>query len=271
MKDESKFKQLFKELSKKKQSLLIAGLDPTSAMVEGYGGSKMDFASDYIQSVSDHCMGIKINLAFWQDDSDNKNLKNIISECKKLNLLCILDSKIADIGSTNKVWLESQKNLGADASTLSPYAGNIEEIITQANELGLGSIVMGLMSNPEFKNEMCFKNTNGDFLWKHRVSMALKSGADAFVLGGTYNPSDPNFQEFLKITTVDDSDKNPVYLVPGIGTQGGKISAFASSGVDLTRCMINVGRGLMQPEDGVNKNTWKNKSKQLQDEINSFL
>ena len=67
------------------------------------GGSK-DFALDYIQSVFD-------DLAFWQDDSDNKNLKNIISECKKLNLLCILDSKIADIGSTNKVWLESQKKL----------------------------------------------------------------------------------------------------------------------------------------------------------------
>ena len=58
-----------------------------------------------------------------------------------------------------------------------------------------------------------------------------------------YNIEDADFMEFVDMT----NDSDVLYLIPGIGHQGGEVSAFLASGIDKERCMINSSRGLMFP------------------------
>jgi orotidine-5'-phosphate decarboxylase len=101
---------------------------------------------------------------------------------------------------------------------------------------------MGLMSNPEYKREMDFAQ-NGISLWQHRVQESIKAGADAIVVGGTYTHADDAFVQFVSLT----KDSDVLYLVPGIGEQGGSVQDFFATGIPKERCMINSSRGVMFP------------------------
>lgn len=233
-----------------KKTNIIAGLDPaTFEMGRGKTGlpegiDKRKWCLDFVEAVAPFVVGIKPNQAYFQGIGDRQLLKDIVSKIKKLNLIIISDNKVADIGSTNGAWFFYTKKLGFDAVTIASYAGNIEGGIDTAHEYGLGVISMGLMSNPEYASEMNFKNDQQEKLWHSRASRALKAGVDGLVVGGTYSSDNEDFQEFIKLT----NNTKSLYLVPGIGFQGGSIQNFCSLGLDLKRCMINSGRGIMFPK-----------------------
>jgi len=62
-----------------------------------------------------------------------------------------LDHKLGDIGSTNESALFWISDMGFDAFTFSPFAGNIETTVDTAHKRDLGVIVLTLMSNPRQK------------------------------------------------------------------------------------------------------------------------
>ena len=264
------FKQKFYELSKAKNSLLVAGVDTATREMKNSLSypqveKKLQFSLDFIEAVADFCIGIKINLAYWQDKKDGGALVELAKLCRKKELLFLLDAKYSDIGSTNDAWMHYAQILGADAITIAAYAGNLQQSIELAQQKKLAVFTMGLMSNPEFQTEMNFANTAGIKLYEYRTKIAMDAKVDGFVLGATYKPTDTDLQNFLRLTNITKEDYTPLYLVPGLGTQSGKIEDFAASKVNFKRCLFSLSRALLFPQE---KETRHKNSKPTKAEIN---
>lgn len=243
----SSFTEQWHKTRERTGSILIAGLDPAlsgmrdkNALPEG--SNVRDWCLQYVEAVAPHVAGIKCNPAYYQYPDGLALMEEIVALGKAHGLLTIIDYKVSDIGSTNDSWLYFGRKMGFDAVTGAPYAGNIEELIEQAHERELGVFTMALMSNPEYESEMLYRDGEVP-LYETRITRSIESGADGIVIGGTFLSSNPHFQKALELT----KNTSTLYLVPGLGAQGGTVSAFSSSGIDMKRCLLNVGRGLMFP------------------------
>ncbi|MBA7472627.1 Orotidine 5'-phosphate decarboxylase [subsurface metagenome] len=106
---------------------------------------------DIIEQVSDYCCSIKPNTQYYLGHTDI--LEKIAKKSHDHGMLAILDHKLSDIGSTNSSALYWIKEMGFDAFTFSPFAGNTQKTVEKAHENNLGVIVLTLMSNPEPKIE----------------------------------------------------------------------------------------------------------------------
>lgn len=236
------------DIRTQKNSTVVAGLDPAVfSMGRGEkglpeGADKLAWCLAYIDAVAPYVAALKPNAGYFGDVGDREILKQCITRAHEHGLLVIIDAKIAEIGSTADAWIYDYAQLGADMVTFAPYAGNIPEVVTHAHERGVGAITMGLMSNPEYKREMFFE-AQGVPLWKHRVQESLAAGVDGIVVGGTYTKDATAFIGVVDMT----KNTEVLYLVPGIGDQGGSVEAFFASGIPKERCMISSSRGLMFP------------------------
>ncbi len=267
------FYERWHSLSSLKSSNIVAGLDPVSvAMGRKVCLSKntniLKWSINYINAVAPYVTAIKFNAGYFNSTDGMMILERATKAAQGLGLLTIIDSKIADIDSTAEAWICNWKHLGFDALTVAPYAGNIEGVIKLAKKYEIAAISMGLMSNPEYKTEMYFQDTNGVSLWKNRVMRAVAAGVDGLVVGGTYTAKDSVLREFVDLT----KNTKLLYLVPGIGAQGGKIGTFLQSGIDASRCMISVGRSLMFPDkNNASPNDQALAAKTFRDSFNNAL
>lgn len=238
------------EIRAAKASSIVAGLDPAvSGMGRGdkglpEGADKLAWSLAYIEAVAPYVAALKPNAGYFGDVGERDMLKKCITRAHELELLVIVDAKIAEIGATTDAWAYDYAQLGADAVTLAPYAANIAEAVGFVHDRGMGAITMGLMSNPEYRREMDFAHPEtGEKLWEFRTRTAIEAGADGVVVGGTYAPDDPALQTFISLT----KDSDALYLVPGIGFQGGDAARFFKSGIPPQRAMISSSRELMFP------------------------
>ncbi|MFZ2593762.1 MAG: orotidine 5'-phosphate decarboxylase / HUMPS family protein [Minisyncoccia bacterium] len=231
-----------------KNSVLFAGVDPAHAQMRDKNVlpddvSTRDWCLGYIQAVAPHVAGIKCNPAYFQSQQGLQLLGELVAYARSLGLITMADIKASDIGSTNDAWFFSYAQLGFDSVTIAPYAGNIESSVADAHERNLAAFTMGLMSNPEYQTEMHF--TDGAHkLFDARIRRSIEAGADGIVVGATYEKEDPSFQTLLALT----KDTETLYLVPGIGAQGGTIESFFNTGIEPRRCLLNIGRALMFPD-----------------------
>jgi orotidine-5'-phosphate decarboxylase len=241
------FTEVWHTAREKTGSILIAGLDPAlpgmrdkNALPEG--ANVRDWCLQYVEAVSPFVAGVKCNPAYFQYPDGLALMEEVVALSKAHGLLTIIDYKVSDIGSTNDSWLFFGKKMGFDAVTGAPYAGNIEQLVEQAHERELGIFTMALMSNPEYESEMLYRDGE-KLLYETRITRGLEIGVDGIVVGGTFLSSNPHLKKTLELT----KDTSTLYLVPGLGAQGGTITEFAASGIDLKRCLLNIGRGLMFP------------------------
>ncbi len=250
VKKRDEFIEKWHRLRQEKNSNICAGLDPSVyEMGRGEKGlakgvDKLEWSLKYIEAVAPYVVAIKPNAGSWGNVGDRTALKKVVDKIHQMGLLAIIDSKVADLGFTNDSWFYDYKQLGFDAVTVAPYAGNIENISQIARERDIAIITMGMMSNPEFKTEMNFVNEEGEKLWENRVQRALLSGVSGLVVGGTYTAKDKDFLKFVEMT----NESEVLYLVPGIGAQGGEVKKFLASGIRPEKCIINSGREVMFPE-----------------------
>ncbi len=268
------FREKWLEAVEKKNSVLCAGLDPAEyGMGRGEKGlqegkSKNIWAFYYINAVAPYCAALKPNIQYWKNEGGMEALNELNALAHSLGLVVIEDSKLADIGSTNDAGMFYCYLKQADAVTLSPFAGNMQEAVKQAHEKGTGLISMCLMSNPEYereKNKLVPLNKEDsaswpDFLSDEAVKIkntvyapqylqlardAQKFGVEAIVIGAPSTKNHIKEQEIANIRGVVDS--NMLVLLPGVGFQEGEAKAiwkyFGKNNV-----IVNVGRSLMLPK-----------------------
>lgn len=247
---QSEFQKKWHEVRERQGSNVVAGLDPALFLM-GRGAKGLpegahfrDWCVAFIDAVAPYVAGIKLNQAYFQGVGQRGALEEIMHVIHDHKLVVISDNKIADIGSTNDAWIFYTKRFHFDALTTAPYAGNIEATVRGAHDRNIGIITMGLMSNAEYQTEIYYTHPEtGEPLWKSRVRRALEASADGIVIGGTYTKDDPAFMECLEMT----NESELLYLIPGIGEQGGGVADFLASGIRPEKCMISSSRSVMFP------------------------
>jgi orotidine-5'-phosphate decarboxylase len=198
----------------------------------------LDFSLDIIEQVGDYCCSIKPNTQYYLGHTDI--LKKIAEKIHKEGMLAILDHKLSDIGSTNGSALYWIKEMGFDAFTFSPFAGNTQRTVEKAHEKNLGVIVLTLMSNPEAEKMMIDTTVDGQPYYLHTAQTVKETGADGCVVGLTCFVEDAYIKNIQE--TVGD---NVVFLLQGLGPQGGQADKIRYARNPL----VSLGRAVIYADD----------------------
>lgn len=226
----------------KNDSLLCIGLDPDfDKLPESVRGSDtplFDFNKAVVDATAGLACAFKPNTAFYESRGA-AGIEELKLTCdyvreKYPDIPIIVDLKRADIGNTNKHYaIFAFDYLGADAVTVHPWLGR-EAVRPFLDYKDKGIIVLCRTSNDGAGE---FQDLKADRLpmYMHVAKNVAKkwnaNGNCLLVVGATYP------EEIGRVRRqVGD---NMVFLVPGLGAQGGDAEAVIKAG------MNSKGRGLI--------------------------
>jgi orotidine-5'-phosphate decarboxylase len=225
------FFQKYERITKEKSSNININLDPalprqrkghtipSKFLGDDDRETLLNFSCYIIEQVSDYCCSVKSNTQFFLGAFDL--LPILVKRIHKEGMLAILDHKLSDIGSSNESAIFWIRKMGFDAFTFSPFPGNIEATVKAAHQRDLGVIVLTLMSNPEAEELMVQTMISGQPYYAYVGKKVAETHADGCVVGLT------GFVEMRLIKNLQAIVGNEVvFLMQGIGPQGGKINGI---------------------------------------------
>jgi orotidine-5'-phosphate decarboxylase len=256
-------------------SLLCVGLDPDitkiPASVVGKEKPLFEFNKAIIDATADLVCAFKPNSAFYEASGaagiEQLKLTTEYIRSKYAHLPIILDFKRGDIGNTNDYYAKfAFEYLKVDAITISPYMGlAANEPFLKYKEKGI--IVLCRTSNPgagEFQD----LEVDGKKLYRiiaQEVMTKWNTNNNCLlVIGSPYPKELAEMRQLL-------GDK-VVFLVPGLGTQGGDAKQTVQAGISShgTGIIVNSSREVIYASSGTDfANAARIKATQLRDEINS--
>jgi len=211
---------------------------PDKYVTEDDQETLLNFSLDIIEQVGDYCCSIKPNTQYFLGNTGI--LKTIAKKIHEQGALAILDHKLTDIGSTNGSALYWIKQLGFDAFTFSPFAGNTKMTVEKAHEQDLGVIVLTLMSNPEAEKMMVDTTIDGEPYYLHTAKTVKETQADGCVVGLTCFVTDSHIKNIQQTA----GDK-AIFLMQGIGPQGGLANKIRYARNPL----VSLGRAVLYADD----------------------
>jgi orotidine-5'-phosphate decarboxylase len=238
------FRIKIEQASKNKKSSIILALDFPYERPENRG-NLFSKAYSVLEAVQPHICAVKFNhhlvLPLGTFDGVRKLVKKVHDE----GLMAIMDCKVNDIGATNQVIAEYYYAAGFDALIANPFIGweeGLQPIFEVARKLQRGVILLVYMSHKgagEGYGQMIINAEKAEKIlqYVYFAKKALKLEADGAVVGATYPEKIKEVHGIL-------GEKVPIYS-PGIGAQGGEISAALKAGA---RYLI-VGRSITQAEN----------------------
>ena len=215
-------------------SLLCVGLDPDFEKLpqrfRGKGNPQQRFGEWIVDQTAEYAAAVKLNAAFYEARGAEgvAEMERTVEYVRTRHpeLVTICDAKRADIGNTNKGYVEAIfDRMGFDAVTLHPYLGReaLEPFLSRRDKM---CIVLCRTSNAgagEFQD----LSVDGKPLWlrvaEHVSSEWDVEGNCALVVGATYPE---------EMRRVREAAPRTMFLVPGIGVQGGDVEAVVRAGLD---------------------------------------
>lgn len=218
---------------------VCVGIDPHAQLLAQWGladsaAGARDFGLRTIEAVAGHVAAVKPQVAFYErhGSAGIAALEDVIAAARAAGVLCIVDAKRGDIGSTMQgyadAFLREGSSLAGDSVTLSPYLGfdSLTPALDLAQEQGKGVFVLCLTSNPEGASVQLARTGNAD---APSVASAMAAGAARFnaaaaargELGSIGLVIGATIGDAAREGGVDLSAVNGPLLVPGIGAQGG--------------------------------------------------
>ena len=244
------FYEKYLKTTKEKHSYFNINLDPALPRQRNVGvipdnflmaeekNAILNFSYHIIEQVSEYCCSIKPNTQYFLGSSIM--LKRIVKKIHDEGMLAILDHKLSDIGSSNDSAIFWISEMGFDAFTFSPFAGNIQNTVRNAHKKNLGIFVLTLMSNPEAEKLMVKTRIDDAPYYLHIAKTVKESHADGCVVGLT---------NFVKSEYIKNLQKNVgnrvVFLMQGIGPQGGDASKIRYA----TNPLISLGRTVIYSDN----------------------
>ena len=234
-------------------SLLCVGLDPDFEKLpqrfREVQAPQQRFGEWIAEQTAEYAAAIKLNAAFYEARGAHgvAEMERTIEfvRTKYPELVTICDAKRADIGNTNKGYVEAIfDRMGFDAVTLHPYLGReaLEPFLSRRDKM----CIMLCRTSNAGAGEFQDLDVNGDPLWL-RVAERVSSEWDAdgncaLVVGATYPQEMQRIREVAPATTM---------LVPGIGAQGGDVRAVVHAGLDARGAgmLISASRSILFSED----------------------
>lgn len=198
-----------------------------------------------LKKVCPHLCAVKINHHLVLPLGLFNGVQKIVGVIHDNGLQTIMDCKINDVGSTNRVIAEQYYNAGFDAVIANPFVGwkeGLQPVFEVASQLGKGVIILVYMSHKGseegYGQKVISPKTMKPVPQYHVFAeKALSWNADGVIVGATYPDKIKEVYAILK-------DKIPIYS-PGIGTQGGDFELAMKAG---TRYLI-VGRTVLLSSD----------------------
>ncbi len=269
------FQQKYDAVVAKNNSLVCVGLDSDLKklpdVVKNDNFPQFAFNKAIIDATHDLVCAYKPNSAYYEAYGSEgiRALKMTFDYIRQTypDIVTILDAKRADIGSTNEGYVTYAFDyLGADAITLHPYLGS-EAIQPFLDRVDKGCIILCRTSNPgagEFQDLI----VNGDALYKVLARKVVtdwnKNNNCLMVIGATYP------DELAQVRAIS---PEMVFLVPGVGAQGGDIEKTVKAGLNSKKAgmIINSSRGIIfasKERDFAQKA--REEAEKLKNEINKF-
>jgi orotidine-5'-phosphate decarboxylase len=248
-----------------KQSYLLVGLDTDRAKLplhlQSHPDAIFQFNKAIIDATKEHCVGYKINTAFYEAEG----LKGWEAMERTVNYIPsthfkIADAKRGDIGNTSAQYAKAFfETLNFDAITVAPYMGE-DSIKPFLEHKDKWTILLGLTSNAganDFELQTMAKTTEflfegihttkqqTSFLYETVLETASQWGTVEnlmFVVGAT---KADQFTNIRRLTP------NHFYLVPGVGVQGGSLSAVSEKAI-IADCglLVNASRAIIYASEG---------------------
>lgn len=246
-----KFKEKYYHRLKQVRAPLCVGLDPDLALVperfKRQADPLFEFCRYIIDETQEFVAAFKPNSAFFEAEGARgiTSLKLVMEYLHDNypSIPVILDAKRGDIGHTNRKYAQFIFDyLGVDAVTLQPYLGSeaLQEFFPYQDK---GLIILCRTSNPgagEFQDLL----VDGQPLWQKVALAVTKKWSNQteaelmLVVGATY-------PEELK--TIRQLAPETLFLIPGIGSQGGDLQQTLANGLDSSGrgVIINSSRGII--------------------------
>jgi orotidine-5'-phosphate decarboxylase len=254
----------------KNNSLVCVGLDPDPDIFPD-AESIIEFNRAIIDATADLVCAYKPNSAFYEAlGAQGLNaLKETVDYVPK-DIPVIDDAKRGDIGNTAKAYARAiLDNFNFDAVTINPYMGfdSVAPFIEHRNK---GIFILCRTSNAgsgDFQSLSCVADGRNIPLFQmvaDRASQWNKYGNIGLVVGATY----PDEMKLLR-----EIYPEMLFLVPGIGAQGGDLEMAVRSGAntDGKGIIINSSRQIIYASRGDDFATAARKAAMdLRNRINSF-
>lgn len=254
MMDESRKKKSFFELIEERiretESLLCVGLDPhPEDLARMTARSARDFSLNLIDDTKDLAVAYKPNAAFFEAmGSKGWDALLDVIEAIPTNVAVILDAKRGDIDSTARAYATSTfEVLGANAITLNPYLGYTTMRPFLENP-ARGVFLLCKTSNPGAGDlqDLPLAGEVRHFTLYEKVAMLAQRWNANNNLGLVVGATDP-----AAIRNVRKVAPDLWILAPGVGFQGGDLSATLQAGLwhDGMGLLIPVSRGISRAPD----------------------
>jgi orotidine-5'-phosphate decarboxylase len=227
-----------------KGTYLCIGLDPELAKLPAHLLKEADpifeFNKQIIDATHDICVAYKPNTAFyechgmkgWQSFEKTKNyIPN--------DIFTIADAKRGDIGNTSKMYASAFfDTYQFDAITVAPYMGkdSVQPFLDHPDKW---TIVLGLTSNAGSQDFQKLK-VGERYVYETVIQQCSTWGDEdhlMFVVGATQANDIQHIRSLIP---------NHFLLVPGVGAQGGDLSAISAQGLNKEAgLLVNSSRGII--------------------------
>lgn len=242
---------------------LCVGIDPHPQLLAHWGlnddvAGVRTFALRTLEAIGAHVAAVKPQAAFFErlGSAGFVVLAEVVQAARDAGVLCIVDAKRGDIGSTMGAYAEAfvgeHSDLAGDALTVSPYLGygSLAPVVDRATATGRGVFVLALTSNPDgaqvqhaltpdrrsvaatIAAGVAADNTT-------EVTAGAPLGSIGLVVGATVGRAP-------QITDTDLAAVRGALLAPGLGAQGGRVDDLADTfGRALPTVLASASRSVL--------------------------
>ena len=252
-------KELVDQIFAKKNYLLV-GLDTDLKKIpqhlRQHPDAIFEFNKQVIDATLDHCIGYKINTAFYEAEGLKgwEALEQTAAYIPATHFK-IADAKRGDIGNTSAMYARAFfETMSFDAITVAPYMGE-DSLRPFLEYSGKWTIVLGLTSNSgaaDFEWQKVITGSDSleegihihrqqeQFLYEMVLQKTARWGTEEnlmFVIGATQAVA---FENIRKITP------GHFYLVPGVGAQGGSLQEISRKAMTADcGLLVNASRAII--------------------------
>ncbi|MBX5444340.1 orotidine-5'-phosphate decarboxylase [Sphaerobacter sp.] len=251
------FRERLQAASERNGSLLCVGLDPDPARLPSHLGPADDartvvaFNRAIIEATADLVCAYKPNLGFYLAYGP-AGVEALI-ETRRLippEIPVILDAKVGDLGNTSIAYARAYfEAWDFDAVTVHPYMGedSLEPFLSRADRAvfvlvktsnpGSGDLQDLLVTDDGATEPLYLRVAARARRWQERF------GTCGLVVGATYP---------RQLAEVRERCPDLPILVPGVGAQGGDLTATVQAGLDESGAgiLINAARGVIYAGSG---------------------
>jgi orotidine-5'-phosphate decarboxylase len=241
--------QLYQQI-RQKSSYLCVGLDTDVARLPTHLLDADDpiftFNKAIIDATHDLCVAYKPNTAFYEAQGSRgwEALEKTVEYIESIGNqhFIIADAKRGDIGNTSKMYAQAFfERMNFDALTVAPYMGadSVQPFLGFAEKW---VILLALTSNEGSKD---FQLPNNFYQNVLKTAQTWASPEQMMFVVGATHPD--KFAEIRQLAP------DYFFLVPGVGAQGGSLSAVSAAGMN-SKCglLVNSSREILYASEGEN-------------------